>query len=73
MNQRIILLTLLLLLGSSGPLLISQTSSNPDHDVRLEHDMVNNMLRMKWWGQSGRTYFMESSDNLNPSNWNWYR
>jgi len=52
-----------LLLGA-----FAQTAADPLEKAYLENDEVNQILRLKWWGKGGRTYFILHSDDL--VNWN---
>lgn len=52
-----------LLLGA-----FAQTAADPLEKAYLEQDEANQILRLKWWGRSGRTYFIQHSDDL--MNWN---
>lgn len=59
--------------GISQVLLLGALAQTPDdlnEGSRLEYDSVNSIMRFKWWGRSGRTYFIQHADNLmNP--WQW--
>lgn len=48
-----------LLLGA-----FAQSAADPLEKAYLEHDEANQILRLKWWGRSGRTYFILHSDDL---------
>jgi len=54
-----------LLLGA-----VAQTPDDPNEGSRLEYDSANTIWRFKWWARSGRTYFVQHSDNL-MSAWQW--
>lgn len=49
--------------------LCAQTPTDQNEGSRLEVDGVNQIYRFKWWGKSGRTYFIQHSDDLRT--WNW--
>ncbi len=48
----------------------AQTPDDLNEGMRLEYDSVNSIWRFKWWGRSGRTYFIQHSDNLLEP-WQW--
>ncbi|MEI8294447.1 MAG: hypothetical protein WCG66_10775 [bacterium] len=52
----------ILTLAALGPpeQLIAQSPSRPNEGSQLEHDVANQIWRFKWWGKSGRTYFIST-------------
>lgn len=49
---------------------IAQTPDDINEGTKIEDDAANSILRFKWWARSGRTYFIQHSDDLrNP--WQW--
>jgi hypothetical protein len=56
-------------LGAAAQL-IAQSSGMPNEGSQLEHDEANEIWRFKWWGKSGRTYFIQHTDDLNRG-WEW--
>jgi hypothetical protein len=61
-----------LALGLVGLLLASTVGQTPDdanEGTKMEFDTANSLWRLKWWGRSGRTYFIQHSDDL--MTWNW--
>ena len=46
-----------------------QSPSDENAGSRLEVDSTNQILRFKWWGRAGKTYFLQHSDDLMI--WNW--
>ena len=63
---------LILTLAALGPAeqLIAQSPGLPNEGSRLEYDGANRIWRFKWWGKSGRTYFIQHTDDLNRT-WQW--
>ena len=45
----------------------AQTSTDPNEGSRLTYDSVLGSYEYSWWGQPGRTYFVQQSDDL--SSW----
>ncbi len=41
-----------------------QTASDLNEGTRLTHDSVNDTWSFSWWGRTGRTYFIQQSDDL---------
>jgi hypothetical protein len=70
--MKTLLAGLILTLAALGPAeqLIAQSPSLPNEGSRLEYDGANRIWRFKWWGKSGRTYFIQHTDDLNRS-WQW--
>jgi len=65
-----LLLVLLSVVAFAGvSVLISQTANDLNEGSRVEWDGTNQIWRFKWWGKSGRTYFIQHSEDL--INWNW--
>ena len=62
----------ILILAALGPAaqLIAQSPGLPNEGSQLEHDVANQIWRFKWWGKSGRTYFIQHTDDLNRG-WQW--
>jgi hypothetical protein len=42
----------------------AQTSTDPNEGSRLTYDSALGSYDLSWWGQPGRTYFIQQSDNL---------
>jgi Bacterial TSP3 repeat len=42
----------------------AQTASDPNEGLRLTYDSVLGSYDFSWWGQPGRTYFIQHSDDL---------
>jgi hypothetical protein len=42
----------------------AQTSTDPNEGSRLTYDSVLGSYDFSWWGQPGRTYFLQHSDDL---------
>ena len=42
----------------------AQTATDPNEDSRLTHDSILDSYSFSWWGQPGRTYFIQHSDDL---------
>ena len=57
-----ILAALSVIVGSTG--LHAQAATDPNEGLRLEWDPANSIHRIKWWGRSNRTYFVQHSDDL---------
>jgi hypothetical protein len=70
--MKTLLAGLILTLAALGPAeqLIAQSPGLPNEGSRLEYDGANRIWRLKWWGKSGRTYFIQHTDDLNRS-WQW--
>lgn len=66
MSKRLPILGLLLWLVACA---FAQTSTDQNEGTRLEYDATNAIWRFKWWGKSGRTYFIQHSEDLRL--WNW--
>lgn len=49
---------------------LAQTPNDPNEGSLLEYDSANSIMRFKWWGRIGRTYFIQHSDNLMDP-WQW--
>ena len=65
MNYRLALMGLLsvvLLMASRDAL--AQTANDPNEGSRLIYDNTNAIYRFSWWGRSGKTYFIQSSEDL---------
>jgi len=45
------------------------TATDQNEGSRLENDEANGVLRFKWWGHTGRTYFIQHTEDL--MTWNW--
>jgi hypothetical protein len=43
---------------------LAQTASDLNEGSILEHDSENEIFRFKWFGKSGRTYFIQHSEDL---------
>ena len=70
MKRLICLAGLVFALGVPQFQSIAQTPTDINEGSRLEFDGANQVFRFKWWARSGRTYFIQHSDNLlNP--WQW--
>lgn len=41
-----------------------QSASDLNESTRLTHDSVNDTWSFSWWGRTGRTYFIQQSDDL---------
>ncbi len=46
------------------------TPGAPNEGSALQYDADNQIYHFKWWGRSGRTYFLQSSQDLMQP-WNW--
>jgi len=70
--MKTLLAGLILTLAALGPAeqLIAQSPGLPNEGSRLEYDGANRIWRFKWWGKSGRTYFIQHTDDLNRT-WQW--
>lgn len=58
--------------GILGLLAVSAVAQAPgqlNEGSLLEVDSANQLYRFKWWGASGKTYFIQHSDDLKI--WNW--
>jgi len=64
MKHRFRILFALVVFARSG---LGQTALDPNEGSRLEHDPATGMFSLFWWGQPGRTYFLQHSDDL--ANW----
>ena len=69
MNSRILIMALVLSLSGQWGLL-AQTASDDNEGTKIEFDQANSIGRFLWWGRSGRTYFIQHSDNLLDA-WQW--
>lgn len=49
--------------------LFAQTADDENEGSTLERDEPNEIWRFKWWGKTGRTYFIQHSEDLML--WNW--
>lgn len=58
------ILTLLLLTLAPLGSIWSQTATDLNEGTGLTHDSVNDTWKFSWWGRSGRTYFIQQSDDL---------
>ena len=47
----------------------AQTANEPNEGSRLTRDEMTGDYTLKWWGQSGQTYFVQCSDDL--IHWNY--
>ena len=47
-----------------GASLFAQAATDSNEGSALEWDGTNEIWRFKWWGKSGRTYFIQHSENL---------
>jgi hypothetical protein len=63
------LLVLLAMVAGAGSL-CGQSASDLNEGARVQHDTANAVWRLKWWGQSGRTYFIQHSPDLKAP-WEW--
>ena len=65
--------TLFAILGMLQVLILggfAQTANDINEGTKIEYDVANSIMRLKWWARSGRTYFIQHSDDLrNP--WQW--
>jgi hypothetical protein len=62
--------SLLILFAALLPLSVTaQTSTDLNEGSILTHDAVNDIYVFAWWGKTGRTYFIQQSDNL--TEWNY--
>ncbi len=64
---------LILLFVAAGVLstggLFAQTADDLNEGTQLEYDATNEIYRYKWWGRTGRTYFIQHTEDLIL--WNW--
>jgi hypothetical protein len=70
--MKTLLAGLILILAALGPAeqVIAQSPSMANEGSQLEYDRANQICRMKWWGKSGRTYFIQHTDDLKKG-WQW--
>ena len=70
--MKTLLAGLILTLAALGPAeqVIAQSPGLPNEGSRLEYDGANRIWRLKWWGKSGRTYFIQHTDDLKRT-WQW--
>jgi hypothetical protein len=47
-----------------------QSPGDLNEGSRVEWDSANAIWRLKWWGRSGHTYFIQQTDNLQDP-WEW--
>ncbi len=66
--RRVLLGSLMLTLASLG-ILPAQTAADDNDGAQLTFDLTNSIHRFSWWGATGRTYFLQHSDNL--TEWSW--
>ena len=52
------------IMASFCPHSSAQTATAPNEDSRLTRGSAPSSYDFSWWGQPGRTYFMQHSDNL---------
>lgn len=45
-------------------LCLAQTAADPNEGTTLTHGSANDTFTLSWWGRSGRTYFIQQSDDL---------
>jgi hypothetical protein len=48
-----------------------QTADDPGEGLRIETTGTANVRAVKWWGRTGRTYFVQSNPTLNPNTWSY--
>jgi hypothetical protein len=48
-----------------------QTADDPGEGLRIEATGTPNVRAVKWWGRTGRTYFVQSNPTLNPNTWSY--
>jgi len=48
-----------------------QTADDPGEGLRIETTGTSNVRAVKWWGRTGRTYFVQSNPTLNPNTWSY--
>jgi len=48
----------------------AQTPDELNEGSKVEYDSANSIWRFKWWGRSGRTYFIQHSEDLLEP-WQW--
>ncbi len=61
--MRRLFLLLAFLLALAGPA-DPQTAADPNEGSRLNYDRDNGIFTLSWWGQAGRTYFLQHSEDL---------
>jgi hypothetical protein len=69
MSVRFLLRALPVLVLGLGSIAYLQTVTDPNEGSQLEYDSVNEIYRFKWWGKTGRTYFIQHSEDL--VTWTW--
>lgn len=52
-----------------SPLAFGQSATDENEGSRLEADGANGIYRFKWFGKTGRTYFIQHTEDL--VSWNW--
>ena len=62
-SMRLLLSLLLSLLFISVPV-FAQTAGDPNEGSRLSYDPANSMYTLSWWGRSGKSYFVQHSEDL---------
>jgi len=60
---------LLACMAATGSLL-AQSAKDLNEGLKMEYDSANAIWRLKWWGKTGRTYFLQHSDDL-TGKWIW--
>jgi hypothetical protein len=62
--SRSLLVLLICAAVTSKVQVLAQTASDLNEGSILEHDSENGIFRFKWFGKSGRTYFIQHSEDL---------
>ena len=61
---------LLLALLWLGMPVSAQTASQPNEGSRVTYDSTNNVFTLSWWGRSGKSYFIQHTDDF--VTWGYY-
>lgn len=62
--KKIVLLLLGCLVLMPKTQILAQTAADPNEGSRLNYDSTNEIWRFKWWGRSGKSYFIQHSEDL---------
>lgn len=55
---------LILVVCVAVPLAVAQTGNDLNEGSSVSHDSYNDTFTLSWWGQVGRTYFLQRSEDL---------
>ncbi len=56
-------------LALTSMMAVAQTANGPNEGSALSRDPATGAYNFSWWGQAGRTYFLQQSEDL--MNWNY--